>query len=111
MGVRARVSVDIAMAAFPFEKLATERAQPIELAPGFVLRLCSAEDLIVFKSFAARPLDWRNVEMCITRQGDSGLDWEYIYGQLKPLLELKEQPELLDQLKSLRRDLQRRRRT
>lgn len=105
------VSVDIALGAFPFEKLATERAQPIELAPGFVLRLCSAEDLIVFKSFAGRPLDWRDVEMCITRQGDDGLDWEYVYSQLEPLVELKEQPQLLDQLKNLRRDLQRRRPT
>jgi hypothetical protein len=103
------VDVDIAMAAFPFEKLATERAQPVELAPGFVLRLCSAEDLIIFKSFAGRPLDWRDVEMCIVRQGDSRLNWKYVYDQLAPLVELKEQPQLLDQLKSLRRNLQRQR--
>jgi hypothetical protein len=49
--------------------------------------------------------------MCIARQGDSGLDWEYVYDHLGPLVELKEQPELLDQLKRLRRDLQRRRHT
>ena len=101
------VGVDIAMAAFPFEIKATERAKEIELIPGIALRLCTAEDLIVFKTFAARPQDWRDVEMTIVRQGDAQLDWRYIREQLVPLLELKEQPDLLDQLEALRVRLRR----
>jgi len=99
---RSGVGVDIAMAAFPFEVSATKRARDIELLPGIALRLCTPEDLIVFKTFAARPQDWRDVEMTIVRQGDAALDWRYIREQLAPLLELKEQPELLDQLEALR---------
>ncbi len=101
------IGVDIAMAAFPFEISATERAKEIELIPGISLRLCTAEDLIVFKTFAARPQDWRDVEMTIVRQGDAKLDWGYIREQLIPLLELKEQPDLLDQLEALRVRLRR----
>ena len=97
------------MGAFPFEQLATQRARDIELAPGVKLRLCTAEDFIVFKTFAARPLDWRDVEMTIVRQGDAALDWSYIREQLIPLLELKEQPGLLDELEALRAKLKRHR--
>ncbi len=104
---RTGIGVDIAMAAFPFEITATERAKEIELIPGISLRLCTAEDLIVFKTFAARPQDWRDVEMTIVRQGDARLDWRYIREQLVPLLELKEQPDLLDQLEALRVRLRR----
>ena len=104
---RTAIGVDIAMAAFPFEIKATERAKEIELIPGISLRLCTAEDLIVFKTFAARPQDWRDVEMTIVRQGDANLDWRYIREQLVPLLELKEQPDLLDQLEALRERLRR----
>ena len=101
------IGVDIAMAAFPFEISATKRARAIELAPGFPLRICTAEDLIVYKTFAARPQDWRDVEMTIVRQGDAKLDWRYIREHLVPLLELKEQPDLLDQLEALRVRLRR----
>ena len=96
------VGIDVAMGAFPFEEEAIRRGQEITLLPGCALRLCTAEDLIVFKTFAARPHDWRDVEMTIVRQGDDALDWRYIREQLRPLLTLKEAPELFDQLEALR---------
>lgn len=40
------------------------------------LKVCSAEDLIIFKTFAARPQDWIDVETVIIRQSE--LDWDYI---------------------------------
>lgn len=73
-----------------------------EFLPGVKLRVCTAEDFIVLKTFAARPLDWRDVEMTIVRQGDAALDWHYIREPPIPLLELKEQPGLLDELDALR---------
>lgn len=96
------VGLDIAMGAFPFEESATLRARDIVFAPGKALRLCTAEDLIVFKAFASRPQDWRDVEMTIVRQGDAKLDWTYIFAQLTPLAELKEEPGIVDQLRALR---------
>ena len=99
------VAVDVALGGLPFEELAISRARDAELYPGCCLRLCTAEDLIVFKCFAGRPLDWRDVEMTIVRQGDAGLDWHYIQEQLRPLAELKEQPDLLTNLLALRERL------
>ena len=66
-----------------------------------LLRTCSAEDLIVMKSFAARAKDWLDVEGIITRQTGK-LDWSYIRAQLKPLAELKGAPEILDELERWR---------
>ena len=65
--------------------------------PNVPLRTCSAEGLIVLKSFAARAKDWLDVEGVILRQTGK-LDWQYIRGQLRPLAELKGEPEILDEL-------------
>jgi len=100
------ISVDIAFGALPFEASAVARATEEELLPGLSLRVCSPEDLIVFKVFADRALDWRDVEMTIVRQGAGRLDWQYIETQLAPLLELKEAPDLLVRLHRLKRKIE-----
>jgi len=41
------------------------------------------------------------LEGVLARNG-SNLDWEYIQGHLQPLLELKETPQIMDQLQELR---------
>jgi hypothetical protein len=87
--------------------LAIARSRKLEMLDGLHIRVCSPEDLIVFKVFAARGKDWRDVEMTIVRQGDEALDWRYLHEQLRPLVELKEQPELLDELEALRARLRR----
>jgi hypothetical protein len=73
--------------------------------PDTPLRTSSAEDLVVLKVFAARAKDWMDVEGVIVRQGSS-IDWSYVRTQLAPLLELKEAPELWDELERRRRDLE-----
>ena len=64
------------------------------------IRTCSAEDLIVLKAFASRPQDWLDVEKVIIRQG-TRLDRSLIVEELKPLVELKEEPEILEQVERL----------
>jgi hypothetical protein len=96
------IGLDIALGALAFEEAAVSRAHKVEVAQGIFLRLCTAEDHIIFKTFAARPLDWRDVEGIISRQGVDQLDWIYIERQLHPLAEAKEQPELLNELRELR---------
>jgi len=98
-----KIGIDIALGALPFEKKLMKRASYYEFLPGLKLLTCSAEDLIVLKSFAARPKDWLDVEGVIIRQ-DNKFDWGYIHKQLKPLCELKEAPEIMDKLNSLRED-------
>jgi hypothetical protein len=95
------VPVDVALGGFPFEEMAVRRATPFEFAPGVSLVTCSAEDLIVFKAFAAREQDWVDVAGVAVRQG-VGLDWPYVEEQLRFLCELKEEPEILDRLRSVR---------
>ena len=89
------VPVDVALAALPFEAQAIERATPFEFAPGYSLRTCSAEDLIVFKLFAFRPLDLADVESVAARNGKS-LDWSYVLNNLAPLAAAKDEPAIMD---------------
>lgn len=95
------VGLDVALAALPYEALVIERSSYFDYPPGISLRTCSAEDLIVLKAFAGRGQDWVDVERIIVRQTGK-LNWNYIRAQLQPLAELKEAPEILDQLEARR---------
>jgi hypothetical protein len=99
------VGLDVALGALPFEALIVERSSYFEFPPKIALRTCSAEDLVVLKAFAGRGQDWVDVERIIVRQTGK-LDWTYIQEQLRPLAELKEAPEILDQLEQRRADLE-----
>lgn len=94
------IGIDIALAGFPFEENAIERASSYEFLPGLSVTTCSAEDLIIYKAFAERALDWHDVETILVRQGDT-LDLGYVYRELTPLCELKEAPEIVPRLKAL----------
>ena len=95
------IGIDIALGGLPFEELAVEHATRFEFLPEVKLKTCSAEDLVIFKAFAGRFRDWADLEGILARNG-SNLDWEYIQGHLQPLLELKETPQIMDQLQELR---------
>jgi hypothetical protein len=95
------VGIDISLGALEFEESAVERSSYQAFFPGKKLRVCSAEDLIVFKAFANRLKDWADIENVLSIQ--SGLDWKYIEEQLFPLVELKEEPEIISTLGTLRK--------
>lgn len=95
------IDIDIALGAMPFEERSIERGSPFPLGEIGSITTCSAEDLIVHKAFAARDRDWADVRTIIERQTDK-LDWSLILKELTPLAELKESPEILAKLKSLR---------
>jgi hypothetical protein len=61
---------------------------------------CSAEDLVVLKAFANRDKDWLDVSGVILRQGKR-LDASLIWAELRPLVELKEEPGILSRLEKL----------
>jgi hypothetical protein len=100
------VGLDIALGALPFEERMVERSSKFKFPPNVELRTCSAEDLVVLKAFAARAQDWIDVERTIVRQTGK-LDWQYIFDQLGPLAELKEAPQILDQLEQRRDEFER----
>lgn len=97
----AGVPVDVALGALEFEHRCVERASEFDFGPGLNLRTCSAEDLLVLKTFAGRGQDWVDMEYVIVRQRRV-LDWRLIESELKPLLALRETPENLDKLEQLR---------
>lgn len=99
------VGLDIALGGLPFEASVVDRATYFTFPTDVPLKTCSAEDLVVFKAFADRPKDWVDVEGILIRQSPT-LDWHYVRSQLAPLAELKEQPELVDRLDTLRRSLE-----
>ena len=88
------VAIDISLAGLPFEQRMIARSSLFEFEKDYVLRTCSAEDLIVLKAFAARDKDWADVDSIIRRQKEK-LDIGYIRENLEPLCELKEAPEIM----------------
>jgi hypothetical protein len=100
------VGLDIAFAALPYEAMLIRRSSYFDYPPSIALRTCSAEDLIVLKAFAGRSQDWADIERIIVRQTGK-LDWNYIREQLRPLAELKDAPEILDQLEARRNEFER----
>lgn len=93
------VPIDIALGALPFEEHAIERSSKFQYAPKCILNTCSAEDLIVHKSFANRPQDWFDIESILIRQ-NSLLDLKLIWLELRPLAELKHDASILETLRT-----------
>ncbi len=104
------VEVDIALGAIPFEERTVARASAWQVREGVTLTTCSAEDLVVHKAFAGRDLDWGDVERVLIRQHGK-LDLALVRSELKPLLELKGEPESLDKLERMLATVERRLRT
>lgn len=97
------ISLDISCGAFPFEQAAIARARKVAVIAGTKLKLCTAEDLIIYKAFANRPVDWLDIEGIIAKQQRSTIDWRYVTAHLKVLAAMKEEPEILPRLQALMR--------
>lgn len=95
------IGIDISLAALPFEELLIRRATLFSFGPGLEIRTCSAEDLIVLKLFASRPLDIADAEAVAIRNRES-LDWKYVEIQLGPLAETKGDPAIAAALARVR---------
>jgi hypothetical protein len=96
--------VDVALGAMDFENRSVQRSSLWRVSQNAMLRTCSAEDLLVHKTFAGRTRDWADIEGILQRQGPK-LDLELVRSELLPLLELKGTPEAMDHLAALCRSL------
>lgn len=90
----------MSLGGFPFEEEMVQRSSKAEFTAETSLRTCSADDLVVTKAFANRGQDWLDISNVATRQGTK-LDWPAIYHRLTPLVELKEEPEILTRLRKI----------
>jgi hypothetical protein len=95
------IPIDVAPGGMPFEEQMTGRAEKHEYLPGVILRVCTAEDLVVMKAFAGRTRDWSDIERVWVRHGGR-LDWRAIRRDLGPLAELKDAPGILEDLERMR---------
>lgn len=95
------VGINVALGGLPYEGLVVSRATAFEFLPRLSLLTCSAEDLVVLKAFADRPRDWEDIAGIVIRQ--ESLDWDYVNVQLRPLVEVKQSPHILERLSQLQR--------
>jgi len=96
------VDLDIALGALPFEVRSVQRASAWKYRPEVELFTCSAEDLIVHKAFASRDQDWMDIGGICARQKET-LNVPQIFEELTPLVEIKEEPAILERLEILLR--------
>lgn len=94
------IALDVALGAFEFEEHSIQRASWWEVADGVRLFTCSAEDLIVHKAYASRPLDWVDVDNILAVQGNR-LDVAQILREVQPLADLKEDSGIVTKLRHM----------
>lgn len=91
--------IDLSIGGMPFEERMIERSTLWQV-PGYgQIRTCSTED-VVLKAFASRPQDWIDIKGVLVRQG-AKLNRSLVLEELEPLVELKEEPEILVQLQRM----------
>ena len=71
------VRIDVMLADTIFDETAINRARDIGFTPEKTIRVCTAEDLIVYKMLSTRTKDRADVESIVQKQGDT-LDDTYI---------------------------------
>ena len=71
------VRLDLLLADLGFDEQAFNRARVTELVPGVRARLCSPEDLILYKMITTRERDREDVRSVIVGQGED-LDRDYV---------------------------------
>jgi predicted nucleotidyltransferase len=76
------VRLDIHLSDTLFDMEVIKRASNIEIEPGVVIKVCSAEDLIIYKMLSTRASDSRDFEGVVDYQGDA-LDDGYIIEWLR----------------------------
>jgi hypothetical protein len=79
---RAGVRLDLLLAETPYDIEAIRRGRDVEVAPDITIRLCSPEDLIIYKMISTRPRDHEDARSVVRRQGDA-LDDRYVLHWLR----------------------------
>jgi hypothetical protein len=87
--------IDISLGIPGYEKKVMKRSVECRLDKKHIVRICSAEDLIIHKAVAGRPQDLSDIEGIILRQGKK-LNVKYIQKWLKEFSDILEMKELLE---------------
>lgn len=95
------VRIDVMLADTIFDETAIGRARDIDFAPGKSIRVCTAEDLIVYKMLSTRAKDRGDVESVVQKQGGA-LDDAYIENWLAQFEEALADSALIRDFRKLR---------
>ncbi|MDP2754032.1 MAG: nucleotidyltransferase [Nitrospirota bacterium] len=85
------VKGDIIFAGLYYEKMAIERAVEVEISKNTKVRVCTAEDLIIYKAISEREKDWQDIEGILLRRG-ALLDKKYILSWLSQFASALDKP-------------------
>lgn len=94
------IGIDLTLGGLSDTSEALSRCSYQQFVEGISLRICSADDLIIMKTIAARARDWIDIESVIIRQGK--LDWDYIITTLESITDNDDLSSKIVNLKSLK---------
>ncbi|MBM3179832.1 MAG: nucleotidyltransferase family protein [Chloroflexi bacterium] len=95
------VRIDVLLADTIFDETAIERARAVTLFNGKTIRVCTAEDLVVYKMLSTRTKDRADVESVIQKQGEA-LDDAYIEDWLAQFEEALADSTLIREFRQMR---------
>jgi hypothetical protein len=95
------VRVDVMLTDTHFDETVIGRAKLMDLQPGWSARVCSAEDLIIYKLVSVRPRDRLDVEGIIKRQGKK-LDNVYLENWVRQFEQALDDSTLVAEYRRLR---------
>ncbi len=93
--------LDLLLADTPYDAAAIQRGHEVEVQPGVVIRLCSPEDLVIYKLISTRSRDHDDAQSVIRRQGSS-LDDSYVLDWLRQFEQALDDSTLVAEYKRLR---------
>lgn len=93
--------LDLLLAETPYDLVAVQRGRDVELQPGLSVRVCSPEDLVLYKLISIRPRDREDARSVVRRQA-SDMDDAYILGWLRQFEEALDDSTLVSEYKRMR---------
>jgi hypothetical protein len=96
------VRIDVMLADTVFDDTAIERARIVKVQGGKSIRICTAEDLVIYKMLSTRMKDRADVESVIQKQAGE-LDDEYVEGWLGQFEQALADSTLIQEFRKMRR--------
>ena len=94
--------LDVLLADTPYDVLAIQRGRDFEVQPNVTIRVCSPEDLVIYKLISTRLRDREDAQGVVRRQG-ANLDDKYVLDWLRQFERAFDDSTLVAEYKRLRR--------
>jgi hypothetical protein len=95
---------DIIFTGLEYEKMAIERVVEVEISKNMLVRVCTAEDLIIYKAISEREKDWQDIEGILLRRG-ALLDKKYLIKWLSEFAFALEKPGIQKRFEGLWKEI------